>query len=294
MLRNPICAGVYVFGRHEKRMALVDGELRRRHKTVIAPSAWKACLHDHHPAYISWEDFMANQHKLDDNRTNHTAANRRGAAREGLALLQGLALCGRCGRRMGTQYRGTDHHGDYQCRARAHAGDVCFQVAATAIDEAITKLLLEVVNPDEIELGLAVVRETERQVSEVERQWTLRLERARYDARLAERRYKVVDPDNRVTARTIEREWEETLVALEALEREHADVRRREQLELGDQDHARILALARDLSAVWHASTTTQAERKNLLRIVITDVTLTPIDAPTRMTRGNRPVVAVW
>jgi DNA invertase Pin-like site-specific DNA recombinase len=207
------------------------------------------------------------------------------SAREGLALLQGLALCGRCGRRMSTRYRGMDRHGDYQCRAQANAGDVCFAVAATAIDETIAKLLLEAVNPVELELGLAVVHETERQVNEVEGQWKLRVERARYDARLAERRYKAVDPDNRVIARTLEREWEETLLALEALEREHDEVRRRVQLELGDQDRARILALARDLPAVWRASTTTQAERKNLLRMVITDVTLSPIDAPARMTR---------
>lgn len=285
ILRNPIYAGVYVFGRHEERMALVDGELRRRHKRVIAPNAWKTCLHDHHPAYIGWEEFMANQRKLDDNRTNQSAADRRGAAREGLALLQGLALCGRCGRRMSTRYRGTDRHGDYQCRAQANAGDVCFAVAAMTIDEMIAKLLLEAVNPVELELGLAVVHETERQVNEVEGQWKLRVERARYDARLAERRYKAVDPDNRVIARTLEREWEETLLALEALEREHDEVRRRVQLEIGDQDRARILALARDLPAVWRASTTTQAERKNLLRMVITDVTLSPIDAPARMTR---------
>jgi DNA invertase Pin-like site-specific DNA recombinase len=285
MLRNPIYAGAYVFGRHEERMALVGGELRRRHKTTMAKDAWKSCLRDHHPAYIGWEEFMANQRKLDDNRTSHGAADRRGAAREGQALLQGLALCGRCGRRMSTRYRGRDGHGDYQCRAPADAGNVCFAVAAGAIDEAIAKLVLEVVNPAEIELGLAVVRETERQMSEVDRQWKLRLDRARYDARLAERRYKAVDPDNRVIARTLEREWEETLVALEALEREHEDVRRREKVELGDQDRARILALTRDLSAVWYAPTTTAAERKNLLRMVISDVALSPVDVPTRLTR---------
>jgi hypothetical protein len=186
---------------------------------------------------------------------------------------------------MSTRYLGTDHHGSYQCRTQAPAADVCFAVAAAAIDEAVAKLLLEVVNAVDIELGLAVVHETERQVSEVERQWKLRLDRAHYDARLAERRYKAVDPDNRVIARTLEREWEETLVALEALERECAVVRQREKLELGETERANILALSRDLPSVWHAPTTTVAERKNLIRMVISDITLSPVDVPTRMTR---------
>jgi len=285
MLHNPIYAGAYVFGRHEERMALVDGELRRRHKTAVAPAAWKSCLHDHHPAYIGWEEFMANQRKLDENRTSHASADHRGAAREGHALLQGLALCGRCGRRMSTRYRGAGRRGDYQCRAATDVSAVCFAVAADAIDAAITKLVLEAINPAEIDLALAVVRETERQVSEVDRQWTLRLDRARYDARLAERRYKAVDPDNRVIARTLEREWEEALVAIEALEREHEDVRRRERLEIEDEDRARLVALSRDLSSLWHAPTTTEAERKNLLRMVVSDVTLSPVEVPTRMTR---------
>jgi hypothetical protein len=226
---------------------------------------------------------MANQRKLDDNTTHDGAG--RGAAREGHGLLQGLALCGRCGRRMSTHYRSGEQRADYQCRAQANAGDVCFQVAGQAIDDAIAKLVLDAVSPAEIELGLSLVRETERQVSEIDRQWQLRSERARYDARLAERRYKAVDPDNRVIARTLEREWEEALVALEALERDREEVRRREKLELGDADRSRILAMSKNLPAVWHAPTTTWAERKNLLRMVITDVTLSPIDVPARLTR---------
>jgi DNA invertase Pin-like site-specific DNA recombinase len=285
MLHNPMYAGAYVFGRHEERMGLVEGELRRRHKRTMAPEAWKSCLRDHHPAYISWEEFMANQRKIEDNRTHHPSADKRGAAREGRALLQGLALCGRCGRRMSTRYRGGDRHGQYQCRPPNTGGDVCFSVTAGAIDEAVAKLLLEVVQPPEIELGLAVVREVERQAGEVERQWKLRLDRARYDAQLAERRYKAVDPDNRVVARNLEGEWEEKLRAIEEIEREYQDVRRREKVELGDKDRARILSLSKDLSSVWHAPTTTEAERKNLLRMVVSDATLSPVEVPARLTR---------
>jgi hypothetical protein len=138
-------------------------------------------------------------------------------------------------------------------------------VPARVIDQAVADLFLEALKPPEIELGLAVLRETERQAGEIDRQWKLRLERAGYEAQLAERRYKAVDPDNRVVARTLESEWNDKLGEVVRLEREHGEVRRREQLELCADDRARVLALARDLPSVWNAKTTTHAERKNLL-----------------------------
>jgi hypothetical protein len=163
-------------------------------------------------------------------------------------------------------------------------------VAAAAIDEAVARLFLEVTQPPEIELGLAVAREVERQAGEVNRQWKLRLERVRYEAQLAERRYKAIDPDNRVVARTLEREWNDRLRELEETEREYQEVLQRERLELTDKDRARILALARDLPRVWHAKSTTNAERKNLVRILAREVALSPIEAPERMTR----IQVVW
>lgn len=288
MLHNPTYAGAYVFGRREERMALVDGQVRRRRTTTIPQAAWKVCLRDHHPAYIGWEEFMANQKTLHANRTNHRSPDQRGAAREGHALLQGLALCGRCGHRMGTRYQGRLRRAHYECRsATRHLGapSVCWTVAARALDEAVATRVLEAVHPPEIELSLAVLREAERQAGDVDRQWTLRLDRARYEVRLAERRYKAVDPDHRVVARTLEREWNDTLRELEEIEREHQEVRRREKVVLSDEDRARILALAKDLSRVWHAKTTTHAERKHLLRLLVREVTLTPVDVPERLTR---------
>lgn len=288
MLHNPTYAGAYVFGRHEERIALVNGQVRRRRVTRLAQEAWKTCLRDHHPAYIPWDEFMANQRKLQDNRTHPSSPDQRGAAREGHALLQGLALCGKCGHRMATRYQGTLRRAQYECRAPTkHTGDnrVCWTVSAQAIDEAVATLFLQTVQPPEIELGLAVVREAERQSEEVNRQWKLRLERARYEARLAERRYKAVDPDNRIIARTLEHEWNEKLRELETLEQEHQGILRREKVTLTDEDRARILALAKDLSQVWNAETTTPAERKNLLRILVRQVTLSPVDIPRRMTR---------
>jgi hypothetical protein len=286
MLHSPLYAGAYVWGRQEHRARLVNGQIRRHNRQRLPQEAWKVCLFDHHPAYIRWEEFMANQRKLDDNRFE-AAPDRHGAPREGGALLQGLALCGRCGQRMYVEYVGARRSAQYRCRSLSAQGNrsVCWMAAAWPIDEIVAKNFLEAVQPPEIELGFAVVREAEKQSREVDQQWKLRLDRAQYEARLAERRYKAVDPENRVVARTLEVEWNERLRDVEAIENEHREVRRREKIELTDQDRARILALARDLPTVWSATTTTHADRKNLLRMLVEKVTLQPVDVPAPMTR---------
>jgi len=282
MLHNPIYAGAYAYGRNEHRLGLVGGQKRRRARK-LPQHEWKVCLREHHPGYISWDELMANEDKLQQNRGN-LKAHQRGAAREGRALLQGLVLCGRCGHRMHVQYCGDSGRTVYQCQPVTGAG-LCYVVPAKAVDDAVARLFLGTVQSPEIELGLAVVRETERQATEVDRQWVLRLERAQYEARPAERRYKAIDPDHRVVARTLEREWNEKLEVIEELEREREEVRRREKVEITDADRARILELARNLPLVWNASTTTSAERKNLLRMLVREVTVSRIDVPRALTR---------
>lgn len=295
MLRNPAYAGTYVYGRHERRTALVEGEVKRQHTTRVAQEAWKVCLPNHHPAYISWEEYMANQKKLQANAANFCLPHQRGAAREGSALLQGLALCGRCGTRMSVRYQGTPFRAHYECcRRKRDDQDTwrCWKIRAEPIDRAVAQLFLETVQPPEIELSLAVAREVEHQAHEVEQQWKLRLERALYEARLAERRYKVVDPEMRVVARTLEREWNEKLSELERLENEYQDARRLKKVDLTDEDRALVLALAKDLSRVWNAKSTTNAERKNLLRILIREVILSPC-GDERRARSIR-IQVVW
>jgi DNA invertase Pin-like site-specific DNA recombinase len=287
ILHNPAYAGAYVYGRCATRTGLVEGKARRRtHR--LPESEWKICLRDHHPAYITWDEFAANQRKLAGNRLNGS----RGPAREGSALLQGITICGRCGRRMSPRY----HRGPtavYACLSlsvRPGAERRCWSVSTRAVDRAVAAIFLQSIHVPELEIALAVARETERQAQEVERQWALRRERLTYDARLAERRYKAVDPDNRVVARTLERDWDEKLRELERLENDYQAARRAHKLDLSEEDRARILALAKDLPRVWDAPTTTHAERKNLLRMLVKEVVLSPIHTPTRSTR----IQVVW
>jgi DNA invertase Pin-like site-specific DNA recombinase len=293
ILHNPVYAGAYVYGKTEPRTKFADGRPRKTYGHHRAQPQWTVLLGDHHPAYVSWEEFMSNQEKLRSNRpAGHTERpDCPGAAREGEALLQGLVLCGRCGLRMYSRYYGGParvSRSIYECRkAGIKDGTMsrCWSVSAKAVDEAVANMFLSVIQPAEIDLSLAVTRDVERQAEEIRRQWQLRLESARYDARLAERRYKAIDPENRTVARTLEREWNEKLEELAQLEREYESVRHREKVDLSDEDLRQILALARDVPKVWNAPTTTLAERKNLLRMLIREVALSPVDVPKRMTR---------
>jgi hypothetical protein len=253
----------------------------------LPQQAWKVNIADRHAAYIRWEEFMANQEKLEGNRNRRRAPDGHGAAREGEALLQGLVLCGRCGYRM-TPQQGGKQAARYVCTAPVQTGlstKVCWSVASGAIDSTVARHFLDAAQPPELELSLAVTREVERQAGDLEKLWKSRLERARYEAQLAERRYKAVDPDNRVVARTLETDWEAKLRALEELEQEHRRARQDQKVDLSLADRAEILSLARDLPRVWNAISTTNAQRKNMLRLLVQEVALTPVDVPRRMTR---------
>jgi len=157
-------------------------------------------------------------------------------------------------------------------------------VSGAAIDAAVQDLLLRMIIPSELELSLAVEHEVKSQAAALSKQWKLRLEKAEYEARRAERRYMAVDPDNRVVARTLEAQWEACLQELESIRRQVEDAKRERHIPLTDEDRIRVRELARDLPAVWHASTTQPADRKAMLRLAIEAVTIRPIDVPERRT----------
>lgn len=151
----------------------------------------------------------------------------------------------------------------------------CQFVRGDGIDAVVARLFLEAVRPAQLEVSLATLEQIEDQARQVERQWQLRLERARYEADLARRRFAAVDPENRLVARTLERDWNEKLAAVEHLEREQAAAPAGVAVRLSPDERQRIVDLAEDLPALWHAPTTAPAERKQLLRLLVKDVTLT-------------------
>jgi len=278
VLHNPAYAGTYVYGRTQTRTRLLPGEAPRvKGRTRRVPRQdWPMVLHDHHPAYITWEQFLRHQQQLDDNRT-FRPEERPGAVREGAALLQGLVLCGQCGRRMRVRYLEDGRTPSYDCNALhvRQAGRTCQSLRGDGVDAAVARVFLDAMQPAQLAISLATLEQVEAQARQIERQWHLRLERAQYEADLARRRFLAVDPEYRLVARTLERDWNEKLAALAALEREYATMPPLTARLVSPEERQRILALAQDVPAVWAVATTSHPERKQLLRCLMKDVTLT-------------------
>ncbi|WP_322769505.1 recombinase family protein [Frankia sp. Cr1] len=270
VLKNPAYAGVYVYGRYAtRRMVEPDGTVRP-HTTQLPRDQWPIVIPDHHPGYITWADYLAIEQKLAANQTNAGAR----PAREGHALCQGVIHCGSCGRAMGTRYHATGN-GAYECSARLQrlATPTCRSILAATVDRAVTQALLDAVTPEQIGLALDAAGQVADRHHRSIRAAELATERARYDAQRAERAFTAAEPENRLVTRNLENRWEEKLAALAEAEAALADAR--DTLPpLPDQDSLR--ALAGDLPGLWHAETTTDRDRKRLLRTLIADVTLLP------------------
>jgi DNA invertase Pin-like site-specific DNA recombinase len=274
VLHNPRYAGAFAYGRTRTRPRPDGGS-----SIIKVPRAdWQFVMPGMHQGYIDWERFEANQRRLADNARAFGGERRSGPPREGPALLQGRVLCGLCGERMGVHY--SQQHGrivpTYICRETAvrRAGKTCQTVPGTTVDAAIADLLIEMVTPMTLAVTLEVQRELEARAAETDAARRQHVERMRYEAELARRRYMKVDPDNRLVADTLEAEWNDKL-------RRHADAaeeyerRTKQQAEiLGAEARRRILDLAEQLPRLWQDPRIDFRERKRIVRLLIEDVTL--------------------
>jgi DNA invertase Pin-like site-specific DNA recombinase/predicted DNA-binding transcriptional regulator AlpA len=267
-LTNPTYAGAYAFGRHSSRRAITpDGTILTK-KVALPRAEWTVLIHDHHPAYISWDAFLANEARL---AANHTCKGQR-PAREGGAICQGIILCGSCGRTMGTHcQRGTVSYKCARSRLEHLSTPGCSEVKADAVDELVARRLLHALAPEEIALALAATDEVQERRARANRALELRVERARYQAIRAERAFHACEPDNRLVARSLETRWETKLRELKDAEAELAE----HVVPSSEPSRAQIEALAHDLPALWAANSTSHKDRKRLLRAFINDATLT-------------------
>jgi DNA invertase Pin-like site-specific DNA recombinase/uncharacterized protein YndB with AHSA1/START domain len=274
VLTNPVYAGAYAYGkcRHER---YVDEQGRLRRRTRHLPLAeWAVLLPDHHQGFIDWASYQANQARLDANvhPQPHQAG---GAVREGAALLQGLAICGKCGRHLHTHYRGRKASPGYHCSGKdivQGRGVYCLNVGGIQIDQAVTDAFLKALTPAAVEATEQAMRQLEANHDAALGQWRLAVERARYKTDRAERQYRAVEPENRLVARGLESEWEKRLRDLAAAE---AELERRQQQRprtLSPEEKSRIRTLGSDLHKVWTAPTTTDRDRKELLRTLLEEV----------------------
>jgi DNA invertase Pin-like site-specific DNA recombinase len=274
VLQNPAYAGAYVYGR--KRLDPTRRTPAHPAGGVVRQpiDTWDICLHNRYPAYIAWEEFLANHAQLRSNHLNYRE-ELHGVPRKGQALLQGIVRCGSCGALLHLRYSGP--HGDFPVYVCSNdqsqfGGKRCQEVRAIALDAQVEQRFLEALRPDRLALAVAALAQLEQAERAEHKQWELRLERARYEAKRAERQYQTVEPENRLVARSLERQWEDKLRAVEAIEKEYQAWSYRRLAEVSETDRQAIMDLGSDLPTLWQAETTTSAERKQMLRLVIRDV----------------------
>ena len=274
-LHNPRYAGAFCFGRCRTWKDVAG----KTHCRELPRSEWRFLKQGAHPGYISWDQFLANEQRLLQNQQAHGGGERKaGPPREGPALLQGLVICGKCGRAMTIRYhhRGGRLTPDYVCEKECieHATEVCQRIPGGGLDETIGALMVQKVTPLALEVALEVQDELQGRLAEVDRLRQQQLQRAQYEAEKARLRYMRVDPNNRLVADTLEAQWNEKLRALTQAQEECERQRRLESDQLSQEQRAQILTLASEFPRLWNDPATSVRDRKRMARLLLEDVTL--------------------
>ncbi len=274
VLHNPRYAGVFVYGRTRTRKG-VDGECRVQR---LPREEWHTFLPDSHPAYISWQDYERNLKRLRESAQAMGFERRKSPPREGPALLQGLIVCGKCGRRMTLRYhvRQAGLCPEYVCQRKGieNAEPPCQRIPGAEVDRVLSDMLLELVNPVTLDVALTVQQELQARLDESDRLRKQHVERARYEAELAQRRYMRVDPENRLVADTLEADWNQKLRGLAEAQEQYEQRREQDRQVFNEEQRAAIMALAQDFPRLWRDPATEDRDRKRMVRLLVEDVTM--------------------
>ena len=274
VLRNPIYAGAYVYGRSVSQTTLREGRKRIVRTSKNNRDRWRVLIRDHHEGYISWEVFEHNQRLIAHN-ANMMGEQVPGSVRSGQALLGGLLRCGHCARKLRVAYGGNQGiAGRYECRGTTiiEGTSGCISFGASRVDEAVSDELLKRLQPLGIEAALHAIETHQRADDDVRRHGELALEQARYEAALARRKYDAVDPLNRLVAAELERRWNERLLAVQRLEEQLATLSREVAEGFTEAERKQLLSLGTDLPCVWHHPNASVETRKRILRTVINEI----------------------
>ncbi len=274
VLSNPVYAGAYVYGKTRTERYLDESGHIRKRVRHLPQNEWAVLIRDHHRGFIDWDTYEANQRRLGQNTRPQPHPGGE-VVREGAALLQGLATCGHCGRRLRTHYRGRNSTPGYHCAGKHVVngrGVYCLNIGGVQIDKAVAEAFLEALSPAGLQAVVVAADQLETDHDAALGQWRLGLERARYEAERAERRYRAVEPENRLVARGLEAQWERCLRELAAAEAELARGEQQRFRSLSAQERDRLEALGGDLRRVWSAPTTTDRDRKELLRTLLEEL----------------------
>jgi DNA invertase Pin-like site-specific DNA recombinase len=274
VLHNPRYAGVFVFGRTRARKDINGG----RRVRPLPREEWHTLIPESHPAYISWDEYERNLKRLRENAQAIGSDRRKSPPREGPALLQGLIVCGKCGRRMTLRYhaRRAGLCPEYVCQRKGieSAEPICQRIPGADVDRVVGDMLLELINPATLDIALTVQQQLQGRLEESDRLRKQHVERARYEAELAQRRYMRVDPENRLVADSLEADWNEKLRAFGAAQNEYEQRREQDRRILADEQRSAILALAEDLPRLWKDPEIEDRDRKRMIRLLVEDVTM--------------------
>ena len=274
VLHNPRYAGVFVYGRSRVRKN-VDGDCKVQQ---LPREEWHTFIPESHPACISWDEHERNLKRLRESAQAIGFDRRKSPPREGPALLQGLVICGRCGRRMTLRYHARREGlcPEYVCQRKGieNAEPLCQRIPGADIDRVVGDILLELVNPVTLEIALTVQQELQSRLDQSDRLRRQHVERARYEAEVAQRRYMRVDPENRLVADSLEADWNQKLRALADAQQEYEQRREQDRRLFNDEQRSAILALAQDFPRLWKDPATEDRDRKRMIRLLVEDVTM--------------------
>jgi DNA invertase Pin-like site-specific DNA recombinase len=267
IMRHPIYAGAYAYGMHRAGTKNPATGRTEGGKWFVPPEELPVLLQDRLPAYISWDQYLANQERLKENRSLHQT---RGAPRRGEALLPGLVVCGKCGRHMATKYK-ADKKPSYYCDEywRSALDEPCGRISATTLDNLVAREVLRAMEPAALELSLRAIENVQQERKRLHDQWNQTLERVRQNAARAERQYHDVEPENRLVARTLEARWEDALKKQRQTEEDYHRFLTRLPATLSGADLKRIQSLSNSVTTLWHAPGTSALDRKQIVRCVV-------------------------
>jgi len=272
LLHNPIYAGAYVYGRRPMDPKRQQPGRPHTGKRVAKPQDWEVLLKDRLPAYISWSQFEHNLRQLEANTAQGV-----GVIRHGPSLLSGLVICGHCGLRMAPRYHNNGTRLRYECNTMAinYGQRRCQSLVGQVLDEFVAAQVLRALEPAALEISLKVAEDIEAERVQLHRHWQQRRERAQYQVERAARQYQAVEPENRLVARTLERQWEEALAAEVGLQADYERFLAEQPATLSATERLAIRRLASDVPALWQAPSTTAADRQAIIRQLVERVIVT-------------------
>lgn len=268
ILRHELYAGMYRFGHKQTDPRRQIAGRPDTGRIVVTPDKYHALIPNHCPAYISEEQYRRNQRRIRDNRFGRTSP---GAARSGPSLLAGIVYCGRCGRRMTVAYSGEPPVMRYYCTTGAvdFRSDRCQSLSGKRLDELVADKALSVLQPAALEISLLAASDIDKRQRQLDDHWKQRLERAYIEADRARRQYQLVEPENRLVARELERQWDAALREGQALEQDYARFRQSQPTRLSDSQRAAVRSLAENVPAVWHSPDVENADRRRIIRLLL-------------------------